>query len=177
MGKGSKPRRRPMSRTEMAVRSPVWGALKADPMAAGAVSELVVGARMALHRITTGDCQDDDPDSLASCVNVSLMLCEFAVEPGRDVDYGQSHIEEVRAAGDALVRAQQRANAGASFAFTGPELESVRVMLDLFEQQVQVVPHREVLQALATAAARIRQGQVIRAEWSPGRAPSERQLA
>lgn len=169
-----KPRRRPMSRTEMALRSPIWGAMKSQPMDERGVATLVVDARMALQRITAGECRDDDPDELALAANVSMILTEpqFADRSGLEHDEGLT--QATRDAQDALMHAQRRANEGKAFGFTGEELGHVRAMLDLYEQQLQQIPHREVMRAMATAADRIRQGQVIGSNWAPGAAPSER---
>lgn len=166
MATGRKKPRRAISRTELALRSPVWAANKAAPMQQDKAATLVVDARMALHRIAHGDCRDEDPDELAMAGNVAMILAEWG--------WGEEYLPQIQDAQHALVAAQERANRGATFALDGPGMQAVRVMLEVFEQHLAVCGHREIMRALATAADRIRRGHVLGTHWAAGHAPSER---
>lgn len=146
-----------MSKTEMAMRSPVWMASKRSPMAESAQAKLGLEARMAFHRITQGECADDDPDELALTSNVALILCEWG--------YGGEYLQGVKDAQDALLAAQLRANSGAVFNFDSAGRHAVQVLLELYEQQLAICDHAVIMKAMATAADRIRSGDVVAIGW------------
>lgn len=152
MATGRKPRR-PMSKAELAVRSPVWMASKRAPMQEDAQAKLVVRVRMAFHRITLGEGDDTDSADVANAANIAMVLCEM--------EHGAEYLPRVLAAQDAIVTAQHRANAGQGFTFDAPGRQAVLDMLDLYEQQVNVATHEDVMRALATCADRMRAGHAV----------------
>jgi hypothetical protein len=157
MAHGRKPPRRAIGKTELAMRNPVWGADKRAPMPQGKQLDLLVAASDAFDHIVHGRCRDGDPDSLAVVVNVATVLCEW--------DFGAEYAERVRLAMDALLHAQNRANRGQAFNFDGPGRLAWTDVLELFEQQIGLAGHLEVMRALATVSDRIRKGDVVRAEF------------
>lgn len=173
MANGSKKRRRKPGTAELMVSNPIWRSMKAAPMEDGASTKLVIEARMALARITSGQTRAGDPDELAFATSIALILAEFnSDKPEHERVFAEDHVPDVILAQEALMHAQKRANAGSSYGFAGPELQAVQLALDLFEQQLLHWPHRNVMDAMRAAAHRIRNGQVMKLEWAPGAAPA-----
>lgn len=149
--------RRVLKSAELAIRNPVWMSQKKGPMTAEQSAQLVVEARMAFHRITTGCPDDDDPDGLAVVVNVGMVLCEW------DEAGSAAYLPLALDARDALQRAHLRANdgTGKAFNFDGPGMESWRQLLELHEQFLEAAGHETIMRALVEVALRIRKGQAI----------------
>lgn len=157
MAHGQKKPRKTISRDELAMRNPVWGASKRQPMEVAQIARLIVEARMAFHRIVNGEATEDDPECLGTPSNIAMVLCE------RDV--GEEYLPQVQAAQAALLAAHDRerdVGKPQAFTFTEDEAASVSLLLDLFEQQLAMASHLEVMQALAIAIERVRSGDVIR---------------
>lgn len=156
MAHGMKKPRRTLTPAQQALGNPVWAALRQDPMTTQKQAELVVAARMAHERIARGDPEGDDPQSLATASNISLILCEWG--------HGAEYLPDVKAAQDGLVRAmKQHTDSGERFALTTAEDAYVANMLDLFEQQVAQVGGTTVTRALGVALHRVAKGNHVRA--------------
>lgn len=151
--KKTRARHRPVSKQSLAMSHPVWMASKMGPTSAAMIAELVVDARMALHRSMHGGVTGDDIESLASAANLALVL----TERGHGAEY-QSVVFDAQAA---LMQALRRVTGGASFGFAGGELEHIRLLLELYEQLLQTVSHKEVMTALVVAIERAKQGHVM----------------
>lgn len=151
--KKTRPRHRPASKRDLAISHPVWMANKMGPTSEAMIAELVVDARMALHRSASGEATDDDIESLASAANLALVLTERG--------HGAEYQSGVIAAQAALMQAIRRVVSGASFGFAGPELEQMRWLMELYEQLLQTVSHKEVMTALLVAIERAKRGHVM----------------
>jgi hypothetical protein len=104
----------------------------------------------ALDSILTGHGTRAHVDVLISAVNMSEALIRIRDELG--VDWKT----EIRAAQDAIYTMGKRGVERGSFAFTGPEMTAVKLIMDLHDAQLDDCTVREMEQALFIVEEEIR---------------------
>lgn len=104
----------------------------------------------ALDSILTGQGTKDHVDVLISAVNMSEALIRIRDELG--VDWK----DEIKAAQDAIYTMGKRGAEKGSFAFTGPEMTAVKLVMDLHDEQLDNCCVRDMEQALFIVQEEIR---------------------
>ena len=104
----------------------------------------------ALDSILTGQGTRAHVDILISAVNMSEALIRI-----RD-DLGKDWAEEIRAAQDAIYTMGKRGVEKNRFAFTGPEMNAVKLVMDLHDVQLDNCSVRDMEQALFIVEEEIR---------------------
>jgi hypothetical protein len=104
----------------------------------------------ALDSILKGQGTKDHVDVLISAVNMSEALIRIRDELG--VDWKQ----EIREAQDAIYTMGKRGVEKGKFAFTGPEMNAVKLVMDLHDAQLDDCLVREMEQALFIVNEEIR---------------------
>ena len=104
----------------------------------------------ALDSILKGQGTKDHVDVLISAVNMSEALIRIRDELG--VDWKQ----EIKEAQDAIYTMGKRGIEKGKFAFTGPEMNAVRLVMDLHDAQLDDCLVREMEQALFIVNEEIR---------------------
>ena len=104
----------------------------------------------ALDSILTGQGTREHVDVLISAVNV----CEALVRI-RD-DLGMDWATEIRAAQDAIYTMGKRGVEKGRFAFTGPEMNAIKLVMDLHDAQLDACTVKEMERALFIVEEEIR---------------------
>jgi hypothetical protein len=106
--------------------------------------------REALDSILTGHGTKDHVDVLISAVNMSEALIRIRDELGMDWK------DEIKAAQDAIYTMGKRGIERERFAFTGPEMTAVKLVMDLHDAQLDDCSVKEMEQALFIVNEEIR---------------------
>ena len=106
--------------------------------------------REALDSILTGHGTKDHVDVLISAVNMSEALIRIRDELGMDWK------DEIKAAQDAIYTMGKRGIDRERFAFTGPEMTAVKLVMDLHDAQLDDCSVKEMEQALFIVNEEIR---------------------
>lgn len=104
----------------------------------------------ALDSILTGQGTRAHVDVLIAAVNMSEALIRIRDELGRD------WAQEIKAAQDAIYTMGKRGFEKNRFAFTGPEMNAVKLIMDLHNTQLDECSVKEMEQALFIVAEEIR---------------------
>jgi hypothetical protein len=104
----------------------------------------------ALDSILTGQGTRDHVDVIIAAVNMSEALIRVRDDLGRD------WAEEIRAAQDAVYAMGKRGYEKKSFVFTGPEMNAVKLVMDLHDTQLDNCSVKEMEQALFIVEEEIR---------------------
>jgi hypothetical protein len=113
--------------------------------------ELKLKNRDSLNMILMGNGTREHIDVMISAVNI----CEALVRI-RD-DLGLDWATEIRAAQDALYTMAKRGYERGRFAFTGPEMTAIKLVMDIHDTQLDNCTVREMEQALFIVSEEIRQ--------------------
>lgn len=108
----------------------------------------------ALDALKRGQGSENDIDTLAGAVNVSLVLAERT--PG-----GEAAIEVIKAAQDALMRAKARQVRLGRVGLDGPGAQALAEALNIHDQQMRLHKSGELESALVEAIKRMRRGEVL----------------
>jgi hypothetical protein len=106
--------------------------------------------REALDSILTGHGTKDHVDVLISAVNMSEAMIRIRDELGMDWK------DEIKAAQDAIYTMGKRGIEREIFAFTGPEMTAVKLVMDLHDAQLDDCSVKEMEQALFIVNEEIR---------------------
>jgi hypothetical protein len=93
---------------------------------------------------------------LAGSMNVALMLAEM--------DYGAEFIPEIKAAMQALMRANYRAQETGQWSFDGDGINAMRTALAIHDQQCALATRSEIRAALVALGERVREGHFYSSE-------------
>lgn len=104
----------------------------------------------ALDSILRGHGTRDHVDILISAVNMSEALIRIRDDLGRD------WAEEIKSAQDAIYTMGKRGVEKDRFAFTGPEMNAVKLVMDLHDVQLDNCSVRDMEQALFIVEEEIR---------------------
>lgn len=113
--------------------------------------ELKLKNHDSLNMILMGNGTRDHIDVLISAVNI----CEALVRI-RD-DLGLDWATEIKAAQDALYTMAKRGYERGRFAFTGPEMTAIKLVMDIHDAQLDNCTVKEMEQALFIVSEEIRQ--------------------
>jgi hypothetical protein len=108
----------------------------------------------ALDEMAQGRGDETHFDSLAGAVNLTLVLAERA---GNNTEA----IAHIKAAQNALMRAQARKEKIGRFGLDGQGYGAVQIALDLHDQQLALSTMRQVIDAMDEAIRRMRAGEVM----------------
>ena len=114
-------------------------------------TELKLKNRAALDSILMGNGTRDHIDVLISAVNI----CEALVRI-RD-DLGLDWAIEIKAAQDALYTMAKRGYQKGRFAFTGPEMTAIKLVMDIHDVQLDNCTVKEMERAMFIVSEQIRQ--------------------
>lgn len=106
--------------------------------------------REALDSILTGHGTKEHVDVLISAVNMSEAMIRIRDELGMDWK------DEIKAAQDAIYTMGKRGIEREIFAFTGPEMTAVKLVMDLHDAQLDDCSVKEMEQALFIVNEEIR---------------------
>ena len=106
--------------------------------------------REALDSILTGRGTKEHVDVLISAVNMSEAMIRIRDELGMDWK------DEIKAAQDAIYTMGKRGIERERFAFTGPEMTAVKLVMDLHDAQLDECSVKEMEQALFIVNEEIR---------------------
>lgn len=104
----------------------------------------------ALDSILTGDGTRAHVDVLIAAVNMSEALIRIRDDLGRD------WAEEIKEAQDAIYAMGKRGVEKGRFIFTGPEMNAVKLVMDLHDSQLDECSVKEMEQALFIVEEEIR---------------------
>jgi hypothetical protein len=104
----------------------------------------------ALDSILKGEATKDHLDVLIYAVNMAEAMIRI-----RD-DLGADWLAEIRAAQDAIYTMGRRGVEKNCFAFTGPEMNAVRVVIDLHDAQLDDCTVKEMERALDIVVEEVR---------------------
>jgi hypothetical protein len=123
-----------------------------EPINMEVLMELRIAVLSAVESIAKGNATENDLENLAAASNVAMVLCEHGL--------GEDHLPDVKAAQQVILGLQKRANAGESLVTTGPGLESLRVLCNLYDTQMTEggVKFNDMRAALRIISQRIQAG-------------------
>lgn len=104
----------------------------------------------SLDSILKGEGNKDHVDVLIAALNMSEALIRIRDELGRDWS------KEIKEAQDAVRAMGKRGIERGSFAFTGPEMNAVKLVMDLHDAQLDECTVQEMERALFIVAEEIR---------------------
>lgn len=115
--------------------------------------DLTLGVRAAVLALSSGAGCEDHVHTLASAVNVALVLCERGA--------GGEFQDDIIAGQLALMRTIERGKRTRQWGFDGPALGEVERALEVYEAQLAAVPRIEARDAVRETARRVQQGHVF----------------
>ena len=119
--------------------------------------DLATFAWATLDALPHGEATEIDLDNLAVMVNISRLLAERG--------YGPEGLEAVIAGQMAVVSIKTRFEQRGRAIATGLELQSLRLAIDIHEQQLAMQPTtREMREVIADMRAAVRDGRVMTSE-------------
>jgi hypothetical protein len=124
-----------------------------EPFTAQEVAALTLPPAMAYEAITKGLGQEDDFDTLAAVINVSMVRCETI---------GQQGVELCQQAQESLMHMRARHTRTGRWGVDAAARENIPAALDLHEQLLQLSGPRQMREALQEVLRRCESGLVHR---------------
>lgn len=115
--------------------------------------DLTLAVRVAAQAMRSGAGMECHVDTLASAVNVALILCERGA--------GKEYEPAIIAAQTALMRTIERGKRTGRWGFDGPALAEVDTALAIYEAQLAAVPRIAARDAVREVTRRLNQGHVF----------------
>ena len=115
---------------------------------------LGVALRTHLEALRTGKADAYAFHNLANAVNTSMVMAENG-GPGSEYD------DIIGAAQEALIQLKANGNHKQRWLLDGPNLNSVKAWLSVYEAQLEVVSQQEAMNALDEVVRRVRTGMVF----------------
>ena len=128
--------------------------LDAAPMSLVQCLDLALFAHTAVQALQTGQATDVDANNLAMISNIAMLLaeCGYGADALDDIVAGQNAVRAV------LARQDRTGRTGCS----GLELQAIREMVDLHDQQLHLGPtQREMSAVIAEMRRRMADGEVM----------------
>lgn len=122
-------------------------------MDAGQQVDLTLGVRAAALALSRGAGEEAHVHTLASAINVALVLTERGA--------GREFQDDIIAAQTALMRTIERGRRSGRWGFDGPALVAVERAIEIYEAQLAAVPRVEARDAVREVARRVQQGHVF----------------
>lgn len=116
-------------------------------------TDLALAVRAAADGMRQGRGVEQHVHTLASAVNLALILCERGV--------GREHQQAVIDAQLALMRTIERGQRTARWGFDGPAIATLETALEVYEAQLDVVAAVELRDAVREVSRRMAQGHVF----------------
>ena len=104
----------------------------------------------ALDAILKGKGTQEDVDTLMMVLNISEALALFRL--------GNDWLEEIKSAQDAVYNMAKRGLTGKNFIFTGPEMQIVKQIMELHDEQLNNCTVKLLEEAMNYVHARLRNG-------------------
>lgn len=118
--------------------------------------DLTLAVRAAALAMRSGAGTEHHTWTLASGINVALILCERGI--------GKDHEPDVISGQIALMRTIERGNRTGRWGFDGPALAEVDTALAVYEAQLAGISRQEAVDAVREVERRVAQGHVFRVE-------------
>ena len=115
--------------------------------------DLTLGVRTSLLALSRGAGLENHVHTLASAINVALVLTERGT--------GLEFQADIIAAQEALVRTIERGRCTGRWGMDGPALVAIGRALDVYEAQLAAVPCVEARAAVREVTRRVQQGHVF----------------
>lgn len=115
--------------------------------------DLTLAVRAAAHALRIGAGTEHHVHTLASCINLALVL----TERGAGIEFQPAVI----AAQEALVHTIERGKRTGQWGFSGPDMKRVDAAVELYEAQLQAIPRRAAIEAVREVTSRMDRGLVF----------------
>jgi hypothetical protein len=120
------------------------------PVSDNAKSQLAIGINVALDAFAKGYAQKNHFDTLASTVDLAMMLSNTL--------FDGAYMAEINLARDAMIRCRERFVETAKLRFDGEGYNAVKFAIQLHDEQLNHVTGAEVMQMMEKRAQHIRSG-------------------
>lgn len=115
--------------------------------------DLFIVTWAAFAAMTTGAPTEDDCHMLQYSMNAAMILAEMG--------FGEEHLDLFRRAQEGVFRAMVRGQSRNTWRFDGADIESVRIAIELHEQQCALATKAELKQVRDTIYERMAAGDVL----------------
>ena len=127
---------------------------RATPLSESQATSISVLHWICFRAITeNGDATESNWTNLAQAINMGLLLAEKGI--------GDEHMNIVKDAQDAMMRARRRGLEHGRWMFDGDGIKAVEQALLLHDEQVRVATKGELVECLATLRKRIEDGNTL----------------
>lgn len=124
----------------MLTGNPIWRALAKSPVSAKTQTTIGLASRKALYALTNGYGQFENFNELLVTGYAAIGLAEQG--------YGKDLLREFNAALVSILTCRLRAINGEAYGLSEEEAQSIEVLLELHEQQVQLAGKAELAAAI-----------------------------
>jgi hypothetical protein len=124
------------------------------PVSDNAKSQLLIGIHTALKAFTNGVAEKVHFDTLASTVDLTMMMSKSLFE--------MAYWEEINYARDAMIRCRERFARTGKLGLDGEALNAIKFVIQLHDEQLSQVTGAEVLAFMKARANHIRSGNFYR---------------
>jgi hypothetical protein len=126
------------------------------PVSENAKSQLAIGIHTALEAFTNGVAEKVHFDTLASTVDLTMMMSQTLFE--------RAYWDEINEARDAMIRCRERFARTGKLGLDGEGITAIKFAIELHEEQLSNVTGAEVMKFMETRAQHIRSGNFYRSE-------------
>jgi hypothetical protein len=105
-------------------------ARKTAPPSREIALRVLISLRSSIEALRAGRADRNDWEEIAFCINAAVVL-------SRNFKLGDEYMGDLLASRDAALALGKRAAASGKFVATGPELNAIRLMADIFEAQIE----------------------------------------
>ena len=123
------------------------GLMRIDPHE---LVELRLKNLKAIVDVTTGQANCETWNKITGCVNISLILTEYGI--------GQDYHDDLVAGREALISMGRRYLEHDRFGFTGEELRTINLMMEIHDAQLEIARVIDIERAVMEIDRRLRLG-------------------
>jgi hypothetical protein len=120
------------------------------PVSDNAKSQLLIGIHSALKAFTNGVAEKVHFDTLASTVDLTMMMSKSLFE--------MAYWDEINEARDAMIRCRERFARTGKLGLDGEGITAIKFAIELHEEQLSNVTGAEVMKFMETRTKHIRSG-------------------
>jgi hypothetical protein len=124
------------------------------PVSDNAKSQLLIGIHSALKAFTNGVAEKVHFDTLASTVDLTMMMSQTLFE--------RAYWDEINLARNAMIRCRERFAQKGKLGLDGPAYEDLKLAIAIHEEQLSHVTGAEVMKFMETRTRHIRSGNYYR---------------
>jgi hypothetical protein len=136
-------------------RNAVFNAINlSKPISESAKSQLAIGINVALDAFAKGYAQKNHFDTLASTVDLAMMLSNTLFEG--------AYMAEINLARDAMIRCRERFAKTGKLGLDGEGYNAIKFAIQLHDEQLNNVTGAEVMKFMEKRAQHIRSGNYYR---------------